>query len=270
MAGAFHNVEGAAVLSDRDGTGHINAAASHSALVRGQLYTTTLTPASFVQGVHEVTIPLVANDETRVCGVWFSLADSSYSTSVLQMDLDMTVWFGTTLVAASASQFNPFEIVQFVPPFTGDYTVRLQSQQFLGSSEPFALAWVNRRNAATNEVVVGGNITPGGTMTFEFVDVYHPGADYLAVLSVTGAPATVAVGPLKVFELGFDVVTEWSLGLPGFAGTYAADGRATASLTLPNLPWLSGFVVHSAVASLDPALPEIVEDTSPVTTFVIQ
>ena len=156
MAGAFHNVEGAAVLSERDGTGHINAAASQSALARSQLYTTTLTPASFTNGVHEVTVSLVANDETRICGVWFSLADSSYSTDVLQMDLDMTVWFGNQMVASSASQFNPFEIVQFVPPATGDYTVRLQNQQFLGSSEPFALAWVNRRNCATNEVVLGG------------------------------------------------------------------------------------------------------------------
>ncbi|HEX6810261.1 MAG TPA: S8 family serine peptidase [Planctomycetota bacterium] len=270
MAGAFHNVEGAARLSDRDGAGHIDAAASHSALARGQLHRTVLTPASFTAGVYDVTIPLVANDETRICAVWFSLANSSYSTDVLQMDLDMTVWFGATLVASSASQANAFEIVQFVPAFTGSYTVRLQNQQFLGASEPFALAWVSRRNAATNEVRVGGSIVPGGLVTFEFVDTYHPGAGYIAVLSLTGAPATVPVGPLKVLELGFDFLTEASLSLPGFWGVLPPNGRAPGSLLLPNLPWITGLPVHAAMVTLDFTLPALAEETSPVTTFVIQ
>jgi hypothetical protein len=238
--------------------------------VRGQFHHTTLTPASFTAGTYDVTVPLVANDETRICAVWFSLANASYSTDVLQMDLDLTVWFGATLVASSASQVNPFEIVQFVPPATGTYTVRLQNQQFLGTSEPFALAWVNRRNAATNEVVVGGNPVPGGLVTFEFVDTYHPGAAYLAALSVTGSPATVPVGPLKVLEFGFDGITEASLSLPGFFGTLPANGRASSSLLLPNLPWLTGLPVHAAMVSLDFSLFEIAEETSPVTTFTIQ
>ncbi|MBX3464322.1 MAG: S8/S53 family peptidase [Planctomycetes bacterium] len=270
MAGAFHNIEGAAVLSDRDGVGHIDASASQSALANGQLHTATLTPASFVGGVYEVTVPLVRHDETRLCAVWFSLADSSYATDVLQMDLDLTVWLGPTLVASSASITNPFEIVQFVPPATGDYTVRLHRQQFLGASEPFALAWVTRRNGATNEVRFGGVQAPGGTVTFEFLDPYHPGAAYLAALALTGAPATVPVGPRHVFEFGFDVVTEWSLSLPGFAGVYDGTGRAAAALTLPDFPWLSGWPVHCAVLSWDASAPSEVETTSPTATFVIQ
>ena len=205
MAGAFHNVEGAAALSDRDGTGHIDAAASQQALADGQLHLATLTPASFNAGVYEVSTLLVAGDETRVCAVWFSLADSSYSTDVLQMDLDLTVRLGTTTLAASASATSAFELVQFVPPVTGIYTFRLQRQQFLGQSEPFALAWVTRRDAATNEVVIGGNPTPGGTVTFEFRDPYHPNAAYLAALAFTGPPATVPVGDGRVFDFGFDV-----------------------------------------------------------------
>ncbi|MBL8727653.1 MAG: S8 family serine peptidase [Planctomycetes bacterium] len=270
MAGAFHNIEGAAVLSDRDGSGHIDAAASQSALARGQLHTATLTPASFVGGVYEVIVPLVQNDETRICGVWFSLADSSYATEVLQMDLDLTVWYGTTLVASSASIANPFEIVQFVPPATGNYTVRLQNQQFLGASEPFALAWVTRRNCATNEVILGGNQVPGGIATFEFVDPYHPGAPFLAALSVSGPPSTVPVGPRHVFDFGGDIATVWSLSLPGFAGTYGANGRANASVVLPDIPWLSGWPVYCAVLTWDATAPAEVEETSPVATFVIQ
>lgn len=269
MAGAFHNIEGSAALSDRDGSGHIDAAASQSATARGQFVAATLTPASFTGGFYDVQIPLVANDETRICALWFSLADSSYATDVLQMDLDVTVWSGATLVASSASTTNPFEIVQFVPPSTGLYTVRMQNQRFLGTSEPFALAWVTRRNAATNDVLISGNPAPGGTVGFQFVDSYHPNASYLSVLSVTPSPATVAVGPKKVLDLGFDVVTEFSLTLPGFAGLLDASGSASASLALPNLPWLTGLPVHSAMVTLDPSLPELVEETSPTTTFVI-
>lgn len=270
MAGAFHNVEGAARLSDRDGTGHVDAAASQSATARGQFHAATLTPASFTGAFYDVQVPLVANDETRLCAVWFSLANSAYATDVLQMDLDMQVWFGATLVATSASSANPFEIVQFVPPTTGVYTIRMQNQRFLGSSEPFALAWVTRRNAATNEVVVTGNPAPGGTVNFEFVDVYHGNASYLSVLSITPSPATTAVGPKKVLELGYDGITDVSLSIPGFAGVLGSNGRATASLVIPNFPWLTGLPVHAAMVSIDLALAEIAEETSPTTTFVIQ
>jgi hypothetical protein len=270
MAGAFHNIEGAAALSDRDGTGHVDAAASHAALVAGQLYTATLTPASFPGGDHTVTMSLVGNDETRICASWFSLADSSYSTDVLQMDLDLTVWFGSTLVASSASQTNAWEIVQFVPPATGTYTVRLQNQQFLGTSEPFALAWATRRNAATNEVVLGGSATPGGTVTFEFVDTYHPGQAFVTILSITPFPATIAVGPGKVLECGFDGLTDLSLLVPGFMGNLGSNGRANASLGIPDWAWLSGLQVYSAMVTLDPSPAVFAEETSPVVTFTIQ
>lgn len=270
MAGAFHNVEGAAALSDRDGTGHVDAAASQSATARGQFHRATLTPASFTGVFYDVQVPLVANDETRLCAVWFSQANSAYSTDVLQMDLDLQVWFGSTLVATSTSLVNPFEIVQFVPPQTGTYTIRLQNQRFLGSSEPFALAWVTRRNAATDEVLVTGNPTPGGTVQFEFVDVYHPNASYLALLSISPSPATLPVGPKKVLEMGHDGITDISLSIPGFAGLLGANGRATASLAIPNFPWLVGLPLHTAMVSIDLSLPEIAEETSPTTTFVIQ
>lgn len=271
MAGAFHNIEGAARLSDRDGAGHIDAAASQMATAKGQYVSTTLTAASFdAAGNHDVQVSLVRGDETRICAVWFSLANSSYSTDVLQMDLDLTVWFGSTLIASSASAVNPFEIVQFVPPATGDYTVRLQRQTFLGTSEPFALAWVTRRDAATNEVIATGSPVPGGQVDLEFIDRYHPGASYLAVLSLTPFPATLAVGPKKVLEFGFDVATDISLTMPGFAGSLNSSGRAYASFVLPPFPWLTGWTLYAGMVSLDWSLPEIAEETSPPTAILIQ
>lgn len=269
MAGAFHNVEGASAMSDRDGAGHVDAAASQAAAAKGQFQRVVLTPGSFTGGQYSVTVPLVRGDETRLCAVWFSQADSAYATDVLQMDLDLTVWFGGTLVASSASAANPFEIVQFVPPQTGAYTIRLQNQRFLGASEPLALAWCTRRDAATNEVVVTGSKAPGGTANFEFVDVYHPAASFLGVLSITPPPATLQVGPKKVLDLGFDSVTDLSIQLPGFAGLLGANGRATAVLPIPNLPWLTGLPVYAAMVTIDPTLAEIVEETSPTVSFTI-
>jgi len=269
MAGAFHNVEGAAAMSDRDGAGHVDAAASQAAAAKGQFQRVVLTPGSFAGGQYSVSVPLVRGDETRLCAVWFSQADSAYATDVLQMDLDLTVWFGGTLVATSASAANPFELVQFVPPQTGTYTIRLQNQRFLGASEPLALAWCTRRDAATNEVVVTGSKIPGGTANYEFVDVYHPGASYLAVLSITPSPATTQVGPKKVLDLGYDGVTDLSLSLPGFAGVLGANGRANAVLAIPNLPWLTGLPVHAAMVTIDLTLAEIAEETSPTTSFTI-
>ena len=236
----------------------------------GQLHNATLTPLAFVGGEYGITIPLVANDETRIGACWMSLANSSYSTDVLQMDLDLTVWSGGTLVASSASQFDSFELVQFVPPVTGNYTVRLHNQQFLGSSEPFALAWVNRRNAATNEVVVGGSATLGGTVTFEFADTYHPGQGYAAILSVTPFPAALPVGPGKVLACGGDGLTGLSLQIPGFVGSLGANGRANTSLLIPDLSVLSGLQVHCAMVTLDPSPVVLSEETSPVVTFTIQ
>lgn len=269
MAGAFHNVEGASAMSDRDGAGHVDAAASQSAAAKGQFQRVVLTPGSFAGGQYSVSVPLARGDETRLCAVWFSQADSAYATDVLQMDLDLTVWLGSTLVASSASAANPFEIVQFVPPQTGTYTIRLQNQRFLGASEPMALAWCTRRDAATNEVVVTGSKVPGGTANYEFVDVYHPGASYLAVLSITPSPATTQVGPKKVLDLGYDGVTDLSLSLPGFAGVLGANGRANAVLAIPNLPWLTGLPVHAAMVTIDLSLAEIAEETSPTTSFTI-
>jgi hypothetical protein len=107
-------------------------------------------------------------------------------------------------------------------------------------------------------------------MNFEFVDVYHPNASYLSVLSVTPSPATTPVGPKKVLELGYDAVTDLGLGLPGFVGMLGANGRANAVLALPPLPWLSGITVHSAMVTLDWSLPEIAEETSRTSSFTIQ
>ena len=114
-----------------------------------------------------------------------------------------------------------------------------------------------------------GSKAPGGTANFEFVDVYHPAASFLGVLSITPPPATLQMGPKKVLDLGFDSVTDLCIQLPGFAGVLGANGRANAVLPIPNLPWLTGLPVYAAMVTIDPTLAEIVEETSPTVSFTI-
>jgi hypothetical protein len=71
MAGAFHNIEGAAALSDRDGSGHIDAAASQAATAQNQFVATSLTPASFTGGFYDVQVPLTRATR-RTCCRWTS------------------------------------------------------------------------------------------------------------------------------------------------------------------------------------------------------
>ncbi len=273
MAGAWHNIEGAAALSGQDGAGGVDAAASQDATALQQYHLATLTPASFTAGVYTITVPLIARDEARICAVWFSEADSAYATTTLKMDLDLSVERpGGGIVATSASALNAFEIVQFVPPVTGVYTVKLTNQRFNGTSEPFALAWTTRRNAATDLVTVQGAPAIGTTAQIEFFDRYHPGAAYVGLASVTPFPATLPVAPNKIIPLGYDGLTAMAISgsLPGFIGVLGTNGRAMGQIQIPNLPLLRGLQVFLAMASLDVTLPELVEETSAATSFTIQ
>jgi len=190
MAGAWNDIVGGMPLSDFDGAGAIDAAASHSAVAAGQYVRQTLTSASFPGGIWTHTLHLDQGDETRLCAVWSGLADSSYATTVLQMDLDLVVRApGGAVVASRASTVNPFEIVQFVPPVTGTYTVELTRMRFLGTSEPLALAWTTSWDARTDRVTLTGNPRLGNTLAIDWFDRYHPGGVYFGVLSSTAYPA---------------------------------------------------------------------------------
>ena len=160
MAGAWNNIEGNPVMSDKDGAGGIDAAASQSAVADGQYVSTTLTPGSFSGGIWSTQIALDDSDETRVVALWFSNADSSYGTDVLDMDLDMTIEDPSgAVVASSASALNAFEIAAFIPPVTGVYTVKLHNMQFNGTQEMLAVAWTTRQDAAT-DTITGSRMPP--------------------------------------------------------------------------------------------------------------
>jgi hypothetical protein len=244
MASAWHNVEGAALISDRDGAGGTHAKAAHALVRDQQWWFNDVVDADFVGGVLDVTMPLVAGDETRVVSLWFSSANASYSTDVLEMDLDMAVLDPQGgVVATSASAANPFEIASFVPAMTGDYTVRLTKQRFDGTSEPLTVAWSTRNDTGTTQVRLAHGSAPfaiGQSPTFRISDRYlGAGSAYAAWPSASSASA----GPLPggwAIPVGFDALSNLALTLPGWAGTLGGAGTALAALPIPPLPAIAG------------------------------
>ncbi len=270
MAGAWNNIHGAAVLSDYDGAGAIDAAASQSAVANAQYVSTTLNAASFSGGFWTHTLQLEAGDATRIVALWFGKADSSYSSTVLQMDLDMVVLDPNGAVAASsASSANPFEIVGFTPKLTGSFTVRMQSQRFQGTTEPFALAWTTSQDTATNIVTIKGTPKIGQTITLEFFDRYHPGELYVGFVSAAAYPATWQIPNGKLIPIGFDALATASFQLPGFVGNLSANGLGTGQLPIPFVPQLTGLKVHAAMVTVQSGKPEA-EEISSVTSFTLQ
>jgi len=248
MVSAWHNIEGSAVLSEKDGAGAVHAAAADAVVRDGQFVNGTLTASSFTNNQYDVPFTAWAGDETRVIALWFSNADASYSTDVLDMDVDLLVIApnGAT-VASSASAFNPFEIAAFVPPVTGTYTLRLVKNRFNGVSEPFCVAWSSRQDMAVAEVGLLGSPRIGSTVTATFRDRYHPGAFYQAHVSGGTLPDAVSLGNGWILPLQGDGTFAKSAGWTGFAGTLDASGNASAALTIPNRPAMVGRTFYAAM-----------------------
>jgi hypothetical protein len=133
MAGATDNIEGSARLSDKDGAGGIDY------LNSGYNGTNTIwwggNSSHFdSNNIVTTTRRFTAGQRYRVALAWlvpgsFAYAPASYHTHAytLNMDLDLSIRSpsGTT-VAGSYSWDNPFEIVDFIAPVTGTYTIRIR------------------------------------------------------------------------------------------------------------------------------------------------
>ncbi|MHC4846261.1 MAG: S8/S53 family peptidase [Planctomycetota bacterium] len=230
MVGAWHNVEGAEPISDKDGAGGVHAAASHAVIRDGDWWYDDVVAADFPGGVLDIPIELTAGEDARVIALWFGNADSSYSTDVLDMDVDMAILApGGGVLDVSASTANPFELVQFSPTTTGTHTVRLTLQRFDGVSEPLTVAWSTRSDAATATVTLDLESEPfsiGNQPTMLFREQYEgPGRIYAAWASLSGPPGA-SLGAGYGLPAGIDAVSYWSVGLPGFVGVLDASGQA--------------------------------------------
>jgi len=272
MASAWHNIEGSPVLSDKDGAGGVHTFAATEVVRKGRWRLERLTAASFTNNRIERKIRCSAGDETRVVALWFSLADKARTTDRLMMDLDMVILdpSGRT-VAASAGSRNPFEIAAFVPSVTGDYTVRLLKRAFRNPTERLALAWSTRSDAAVDEVKLSGTGARGTRMTVTFTDIYHGGAYYMGLASVTAPPATIPLPGGFALPFGMDALVQLSPAVfPGFFGRLSSAGTARGTISIPNAPSLAGLKVWTAMLTLDTTLPGLVEEISPAASFTVK
>lgn len=273
MASAWHNIEGDDVLSEKDGAGGVHALAADRVVDRGQWHGKLLTAADFANpaDAYDVAIPCAAGAEMRLCALWFSTANSAYSTDVLNMDLDMVVLDPAgNPVASSANGLNAFEILKFTPATTGVHTVRLQRQRFDGTSEPFALAWSYRNDTGEARIALGNVPTVGGTAVLEFEARYRPNSWYQAHVSTATLPKVVGLGSGFVLPLANDAVYAQTGALPGMSGNFDASGNAGATLAIPNSPALANRTFHVALYTKESAGATVIKTVSealPVTVL---
>jgi hypothetical protein len=275
MVGAWHNVEGSVVLSDKDGAGSVHAAASCALVRDGHYETGTFTAGSFPGNVYDKQIALDRGDETRIIALWFSNPDSAYSTDVLEMDVDLAVLDPNNIVvASSANAFNPFELVQFVPTKTGVYTVRLTKTKFLGTSEPYTIAWSTRQDAAVADVTFTGTPSLGTNLQTNFRSRYDKNVSFLGAVSLYSSPSTIPISAGRVLPLGRDRFALYSLGnnlptfLSGYWGTLDATGQATGTFKIPNDAHYLGLTFFVSMYTYPSGGGA--RDTSPAAQFLIQ
>lgn len=249
MASAWHNVEGDALLSERDGAGGVHTAAAWATVRDGQWFHSDVTEDDFSADVLTVTADLLAGDETRVVALWFSNANSAFSTDVLDMDLDMAVVDPSgSVVASSTSTVNPFEIASFIPSTSGTYEFRLTKQRFDGISEPLTVAWSTRADTATATVQLAGGTTDiaiGSSTTIEVEEPYS-GAfrGYGVLFSSTPGPGIPVAGGWTM-PVAFDATAQNFLSsTPEASGTLNANGQASVPLVAPSDTGLIGLSAY--------------------------
>jgi Subtilase family len=125
MAGASRNLEGAAALSDRDGAGGISYL---NTAYNGQLTWWVGGNNTWFDANNKLsfTRTLAAGQRYRMALDWLSSGAYAFSNDNVNMDLDMSVKAPAgNEVAGSYSYNNSFEIVDFVAPTTGLYTITI-------------------------------------------------------------------------------------------------------------------------------------------------
>ena len=263
MATAWHNIEGTRSLSEQDGAGGLNGFAAVTCAREDRVRFVNLSPTSFnVGGYYTYDIELQGKETTRVCISWGALANSGYTTTILNADLDLAIFEGSGVVsgtglAYSSSVNNNFEIVEFTPPTTGTYTVRINDFRFDGTSERVGIAWsqMYRDNASftMQEYTPETSTTAGPTIgrASYYMDIQHSGSPNNLYITAPGS----TIGPGYAFSggtwvpLNFDLWTTLWLDHQvsnawfwnGFSGTLNSAGESLSNrMSIPDYPPLQG------------------------------
>lgn len=302
MATAWNNIEGSSRLSDQDGAGAINGLAAVKAAQQGQIINDVITATDFTTGTFACSgsyyvrnIWLKANDRARVCIAWLSNANSAYTTDTLDADLDLAVYAGQNVCSGTSYGFsssfnNNFEIVEFTPPTTGWYSVRVNDFSFAGSSEDLSIAWSQKSQDSANSAQLreytGESSTYGTGPTIGrgsyYMDWSAPnspncGDALCAAGENSGAGYSLGGGSLSPLsaDIWFDLwLAQWLYGSPwpalwsGSLGTTNSSGESFSNrMTMPNYPNLVGIEVDHIGLCLQPGYPGNLKELTEVHTF---
>lgn len=154
MASAVHNIEGDSRLSDYDGAGGIDAALAYEIADHGHygiaddgwyVYYPVFDGDFDDQDYLHHYVPVSRGEKVRVVLAYSSHPDETdpYDNDLLVSDLDLRVMDpSNSLVAASSSAVNNFEIVEFIAGKTGNYDIRVKRSSWDTTYEMIGLAWL--------------------------------------------------------------------------------------------------------------------------------
>ncbi|MBN2491495.1 MAG: right-handed parallel beta-helix repeat-containing protein [Planctomycetes bacterium] len=122
-------------------------------------------------------------------------------------------------------------------------------------------------------IVGSGSGLPGTSIAFALLAAADAGLPYQMGSSFGNGPIPIDT---RTIGLSLDSVLVLSIGgtLPGifqnYAGLLDAQGKATASFNIPNIPTLKGIRIYTAFVTLSPAAPSGVSNISNSFLFTIQ
>ncbi len=288
MAAAAHNIEGASRLSEVDGAGGINGLQAYRLVSAAQHTYGTYAAGSFSNnGYWTYDVWLQGGDKTRIALVWDSMASgpAAYATDVLDADLDLAIFAGqgTTVgvaLATSGSWDNSYEIVEFCPPSTGWYTIRVNDFRFDGTSEYYAIAWTQdvdgryprvRQWLTESTTETSSGPTRGNSFFYlDPVDYQNPNQPYVLAASVLTSTGFNLPAACRHVYGDFDLLTLISLDpaypyFVNFTGTWSGSGtNASARIAIPDLAGLEGLSIYVTPYTLDAGSPDGVEEVGTV------
>jgi hypothetical protein len=289
MCTAWHNIEGAATISTKDGAGGIDGLAAFRCAKDNRATFVYLTPTSFNNnGYYTHTIYLTAGDRARVCIAWSASVSATYSTSSLDADLDLAVFSGTnvttgTPAALSGSFVNNFELVEFTPSVSGSYTIRINDYAFSGAGELCGIAWSQKyRDTSSFQVrerVMESATDAGPTIGngYYFMDLDAPNSPtaqyaFVPTGTIPYAGPGFAASAQTWLPLTYDAVTAlWEQDLASFTfniwsgstGLLTASGASTSNrMLIPPDPGIVGLSFWEFGVTLEPGYPDGVKEIS--------
>ena len=278
MATAWNNIEGSSVFSSVDGAGGLHGRAAYECADDGRVLAGYYDANDFNILDEDVqNIWLEGGERTRVCFAYscqFLTAPPNPDLQVLTVDFDISiregqdVYSGMPILASSSSLLDNYEILEFVPPTTGWYSVMIDhNNTLISSDEPWGLAWTQESDThildlSAQSTHPGKPLIPGAhpnhPYPLEICEPAFPNRPFAIIPSLTQGDGTV-LGGGKVLPLEFDVLTNIWLGnlqSPSFAGsvgTLGPDGKNQAKIEvlLPSHPVLNGKEIHLAPVLFD-------------------